>query len=322
MPASSDPGPLSVNPQTNERKALGDREVEALVRGLDNLNWNLHVQAEIFRLGQRAVPALASFLNGPPSQFPDGRVLAAEALGRIGGEAAFEGLCEALVAHPLEALSPVLRLSEETVQSAVARELGRIGDRRAAPLLLDALRRSRLLGAADALVQWREPDALPWLIEGLEDAFKRDRLSEIILKAGPAAVSHLIATLEHRVMRHGDELLPSIERRAQALKLLGLLDAKEARDAMAAALRDPHEVVRMEAAIALVAVAESALAVVAAPALLAGLNHPDFIQRDRCADALVRIGPQCARIIEKSFPSLTVHARTSASEVLRRLNER
>lgn len=300
------------------------------MRGLDNLQWNLQVQADILRLGERAVPALVNFLNGPPSQFPHGRILAAEALGRVGGETAFQGLLHALTANLLETLKPVLRLSEEMVQDVVARQLARIGDRRAIPTLLEALRRYRSVGTAEALARFQERDALPWLVEGLEDAFKRDRLSQAILEMGWTAIPHLIDTLERRRMRGDEELLTSLERRAEALRLLGLLLAKEAVPAIRAALRDPYDTVRREAAVALVAVEEDNRVLEAVPALLAGLTHPDFLQRDRCADALVRIGSRCVALIERGLSEggvmvgaeaipLTLNARIAALAVLARI---
>jgi HEAT repeat protein len=321
---------MMMNLSPHSRPRLNDRAIEDLVRGLDNLRWNLHVQMEIFALGECAVPALVRFLHQPPSQFPDGRVLAAEVLGRIKSEAAFQGLLKALDPRRLEGLTSALRLSEEDVQDAAARQLARIANRRAVPALLDALRVHHLIGAAEALVQFREPDALPWLMQGLEDAFKRDRLSHLILEMGWAAIPHLIVTLERRRMYHEEELLPSVERRAEALRLLGLLDATEAANPIHAALRDPYDKVRTEAALALVTVEDGESVLEAAPALLAGLTHPDFLQRDRCAEALVRIGPRCVPLIEQALlygsvtvvaetVPLTVNARTTALAVLEHL---
>jgi len=68
----------------------------------------------------------------------------------------------------------------------------------------------------------------------------------------------------------------------------------------------------------------------AVPALLAGLTHPDFLMRDRCAEALVRIGPRCASSIEQTLVNgcvtvvgetvpLTINARAAALSVLDRL---
>lgn len=307
-----------------------DRELADLVRGLDNLQWNVQVQAEIMGLGARAVPALVQFLHEPTGQFPDGKVLAAEALGRLSSQAALDGLIAALDPRRLDQPAPVLRLSEETVQDAVARQLGRIGNRCAVPALIEALRRHHLIGAGEALLQFREERALPWLVEGLEDAFKRPRLAGIIRGLGPAAIGPLIETLSKRRWYAEEELLPSLERRATALRLLGELAAKEALPHMREALTDPSDVVRMEAAVALGRLAEGDAGREAGHTLLAGLTHPDFLQRDRCVDALVRIGPAAIPFIERALAEggvmvigeavpLTVNARLAALAALERL---
>lgn len=313
------------------KDTVSDEEIDRLVCGLDNLQWGLQVQADIFALGERAIPALTRFLNGPPSQFPEGRVLAAEALGRIGGEAAFQALLLALSAHRLESLEPTLRLAEETVQDAVARQLTRVNDRRAVPALLNALCGHRLVGAGEALVRFREAAALPCLIAGLEDAFKRQRFSDLLLEMGEIAPPYLINTLHERRLRDTEELLPSLERRAEAAKLLGVLQAKEAAPALAAVLKDPSDVVRTEAAIATAAIGcgEEQLERVV-PTLLAGLNHPDFLQRERCAEVLLRIGLPSIPSIEEAIATgsvminyeavpLTLIARTEALGVLEQL---
>jgi HEAT repeat protein len=309
---------------------LSDTDLASLVRGLDNLRWNLSVQADLLAHGNRVVPALVAYILEPTGQFPEGRVLAAEVLGRIGGEAALEGLTRALDPRRFEGLSPVLRLAEETTQDAVARHLGRVGQQRAIPALLHALRVSRLLGAAEALGRLRERDALPWLIQGLEDAFKRDRFAQILLEFGAPAIRPLVETLDQRRLREGQELLPSLERRAAALRLLGLLEAREAVSAVRSALQDPADMVRLEAALALVSLAARDEALAAAPALLAGLTHPQFLRRDECAEALVRLGPACMPFVQQALAEgtvmiggeaipLTANARRAALDVLAHL---
>ncbi|MCP9463497.1 MAG: HEAT repeat domain-containing protein [Nitrospira sp.] len=324
---------MSAKPSSQNRSPLGEQAIDDLVRGLDNLRWNLEVQIQIFALGAHAVPALVRFLQQPPGQFPDGRVLAAEALGRVGGEAAFQGLLCALNPARLRDLEPVVRLSEEAVQDAVARELGRMGDRRAVPFLIDSLRTSRLIGAAEALVRFHEATAIPWLIEGLDDAFKRDRFALAIQEMGRAAVPFLVETLARRCLRDGQELLPSLERRAKALEILAGFNAREAMTAMRTALEDPSSIVRTEAALAYVAVAESRDDVLeAVPALLAGLTHPDFMRRDRCAEAIIRIGLPCLPLLRQAIVQggvmvrgeavpLTLNGRQDLLRIIERLED-
>jgi HEAT repeat protein len=269
-----------------------DPEIVDLVEGLDNLHGNLNVQARLIGLGRRAVPSLVAFLNGPPSRFPDGRVLAAEALGALRGEEAINGLIAILSANPLSRLSPVLRLSEETVRNAAARELGRIGDRRAVEPLLVALRENHLIGAAEALVAFGEERAIPFLVEGLEDAFKRERLAEAILSFEQAAIPSLLESLQVRHTRAGAELLPSVERRATIFRWLGKLEVDAAVEPIISALDDEHASVRLEAAIAASRVVRDDRVERAIPVLAEGLSHRDFLRRERCCDALNEIG-QC-----------------------------
>jgi HEAT repeat protein len=319
---------MTANPFHHGRPPLRERAIEELVLGLDNLRWNLQVQTEILTLGQDALPALVGFLQRPPSQFPEGRVLAAEALGRIGGEAAFQCLLGALRSASLRDLEPVTRLAEEAVQNAIARELGRIGDLRAVPTLIDALRTRRLIGAADALVHFHEASAIPLLIDGLEDAFKRDHFASSVQAFGPRAIPFLADTLVRRRAYAGQELRPSLERRATAVQLLARLDAGEATEAIRTALSDCSDLVRTEAALALVVVKLSKNDLLeAVPALLVGLTHSDFIQRDRCAEALMQIGPCCLPLLHQAIAQggvivdgeaipLTVNARRDLLRVL------
>jgi HEAT repeat protein len=266
-----------------------DPDIVNLVQGLDNLHENLWVQTKLITLGHRAVPSLRAFLNGPPSQFPDGRVLAAEALGAIRGEEAVDGLIAALSANPVSQLSPVLRLSEEMVRNAAARELGRIGDRGAIEPLLRALREDRLQGAAEALTAFREERAIPLLIEGLEDAFKREAMGAAIRSFKEASIPYLLKGLKIRRFHEGFELLPSIERRSMILRLLGELEATSAIDAILATLIHERPAVRLEAAVAASKLVKDERVRAAIPILKEGLNHPDFLHRNRCSDALAMI---------------------------------
>jgi HEAT repeat protein len=266
-----------------------DPDIVNLVQGLDNLHCNLQVQARLIGLGRQAVPALVAFLNGPPSQFPNGRVLAAEALGTLRGEEAINGLIAVMNANPLSQLSPTLRLSEEAVRNAAARELGRIGDRRAIEPLLRALREDRLQAAAEALTAFREERAIPLLIEGLEDAFKREAMAAAIRSFMEASIPYLLKGLKIRRFHEGFELLPSIERRSMILRLLGELEATSAIDAILAALIHERPAVRLEAAVAAAKLVKDERVRAAIPILKEGLNHPDFLHRNRCADALAMI---------------------------------
>ena len=62
------------------------------------------------------------------------------------------------------------------------------------------------------------------------------------------------------------------------------------------------------------------------------LTHPDFLQRDRCAEALVRVGPRCLPLLGQAMAqggvmvggepvSLTINARQDMLEILDRLHD-
>jgi HEAT repeat protein len=304
-----------------------DGPIRDLVQGLDNLCENLRIQRELLLIGQPAVPVLAGFLQGPPRQFPEGRVLAAEALAHIGGERPFQALLIALTSRRLEKLNPVLRLAEETVLNAVARELGRLTDRRAIPALLQAFQSHHLLDAAAALLTFRVTAALPYFVNALEDPFKRARLSEIILSFGSVATPFLLNSLRWRRFYGEEELLPSVERRAEALKILGRLRARESLPAIRAALQDSYSKVRLEAALAFAALKTADELLEAVPILVSGLTQPDFLECDRCAEALVIAGPGCVPLLSEALGRnsivvgndaipLSLNARAAALRVL------
>ncbi len=108
----------------------------ALVRGLHDLQRGRAVQLRL-ALGWDAVDPLGEFLLGPPAPHPQPRMLAAEALGAIGGSRAARILATTLTAIDLASLPPSYRLSGDAVRNRAARELGR--DTRAVASLVECL---------------------------------------------------------------------------------------------------------------------------------------------------------------------------------------
>ena len=86
---------------------------EVLVRGLGDLSRGAEIQVLLISLGKPSVPALTRFLLGPPELHPQPRLLAAQALGHIGGGGAVRALIAAMCRGPIPALSAVLTFSEE-----------------------------------------------------------------------------------------------------------------------------------------------------------------------------------------------------------------
>jgi HEAT repeat protein len=258
-----------------------------LVHGLDDLQRGLEFQLRLICLGEAAVEPLGGFLLGPPSLHPQPRMLAAEALGAIGGPAATEVLITALGVGNLASLPLVYRLSEEAVRNQVARELGRMGDRVAVEPLLDALARSHLIEAGAALLAFGEPRAIPLLVECLDDDFLRERAAFLLFEYRRDAVPGLIAGLEGLAE---NETLRSAERRATCARVLGYIADPSADLPLRAHLADGQRPVRVAAAVALAHLCgRGAGRDVVAP-LIEGLEAGDARFIDDCSEALAEIG--------------------------------
>jgi HEAT repeat protein len=230
-----------------------DKELKAwtIVYGLDSTILRYTIQRELISLGNYAVRPLIAFVITDTTFEHEPRCLAAEALGIIRGEEATEGLLSALL-RPFDVMDPVLKLEEEIVRDCICHALESIGDARAIPALLFALETYHLAGAGEALAGFREKKAIPILIKMLEDSFKRIRVSDTIIKFGRDAVDELIKTTGEKEANHGYEILPSIERRAEAARLLGSIGDKDSAVFLVDLLDDEQSVVRFESAIALV----------------------------------------------------------------------
>jgi HEAT repeat protein len=267
---------------------------EALVQGLEDLHRGYEAQLRLVVLGESAVAPLARFLLGPPGLHAQPRMLAAEALGLIGGARAVEALATALVAGDLATLDPVVRLSEEAVREAMARELGRLGGPAAVEPLLEALQRFHLVEAGLALARVRERRAVPLLVDCLEDPFRRERAGAALREFGAAGVDALIESLQQPRALDGEEVRPSLERRAESARLLGELGDPRAAPALREGLTDAARDVRVAAAVALARLGAGRATITLVPPLLEGARSESASVADECAAALVAIGPEAA----------------------------
>jgi HEAT repeat protein len=260
-------------------------DADALVQGLDDLKRGPEIQLLLISMGRAAVRPLTRFLLEPPGLHPQPRVLAAEALGAIGGPRAARALVAALCRGPLASISAALALSEEAVRNAAARELGRLGNPAAAGPLLYALRRSHLVEAGRALLRFHDARAISPLVECLNDGFTREQVSAVLLEFGQDAVDPLIGGLGRREYRDGAETPRSIERRAACARLLGALRAPRAEFGLRECLDDDPSEVRTAAAVALARVAPGAAIAERIPPLIDGLHNPRMA--DDCVEALL-----------------------------------
>jgi HEAT repeat protein len=270
-----------------------DKELRAkeIVYGLGNPITCYRVQLELISLGEAAVKPIISFLLSGPANDHEPRCLAAGTLALIGRDDALNGLVTALL-MPLDVPDPIKSLAEEAVRDCICHALQRLGDKKAIESLLIALETYHLVGAAEALAEFREPRSIPILVRILEDSFKRARVSDAILNFGTDAIEELVRTTEVKGLREDTEILPSLERRAEAAKLLGLIGDKSVIPWMLCMLDDEQELVRFEAALSLFALMERAAPDRVFQIIKSSVHKLNFERRLRAEAALCSINPR------------------------------
>jgi HEAT repeat protein len=168
-----------------------DAEGLALVGRLNHLHEIFRVRAEILSRGEEIVEPLAALLLSEPSTFPEPRVAAAECLGAIGGDKAVDALIRVLDHHDLETLGQVQRFAEDAVRNVAARRLARFASPKVCDSLLSVVQRNHLIGAGQALAHVGDTRAILYLIECLEDDYKKEKATVACVSSVKAAVSDL-----------------------------------------------------------------------------------------------------------------------------------
>jgi HEAT repeat protein len=284
-----------------------DAEARALVGRLNNLHEIFRVQGEILSYGEQMVEPLAALLLSEPSTFPEPRVAAAECLGAIGGEKAVNVLIRVLDCYDLATLGPVQRLAEETVRNVAARRLANFGSPKVRDALLSALKQNHLIGAGQALAHLSDTRAIPYLIECLEDDYKKEKAMTALRGFGRAALPNLCEAIERPRFVEGVEPPLSQERRVRAAELLGQLKAREALPALETGLHYESEPVRIACSVALAKLGIPTEEVVFQ--LIAGLEESDLIVRKDCEEALQNIGGQAIPLLAPVAGGQAIHSR-------------
>ena len=269
-----------------------DRTVARL---LDDLAHHDVATVEIPALGERAIAPLAHYVDGPPQSFPHARQLAVRLLGLIGGPAAGEALRSLLDRHDLTALSPVLAQSEYAVKDEAVVQLLRLERTDLGQEFLAAFRRDRLPSAAEALACCRMTEAIPDLIEALEDDLLAERADDALRRFGADAEPALVASLRQR---HGEspptgESRVSRRRRIAAATLLGELGDPAAATPLRWLLNDTNPAVAAAAAAALAALDPAHVTPGQCRAIVAGAVSPEWRVQARCREAAGSIGAAC-----------------------------
>jgi HEAT repeat protein len=294
-------------------------DLRALVGRLNNLHEIFRVQGEILAYGEQAIEPLSALLLSEPSGFPEPRVAAAECLGAIGGDKAVDALIRVLDFYDLKTLGPVQRFAEETVRNAAARRLARFREPHVIAALLSVLQRDHLIGAGQALATMNQATAIPYLVECLEDDYKKEKATEALRVFGHAAMPHLCEAIAHPRSVQGVEPALSRERRSRAAELLGELKAREALPALEIGLHDESDQVRIACAVALTGleiVTEEILY-----QLIAGLDNPDLLVRKNCEESLRKAGGKAVPLLAGLADGGTIRI-ASLTELCLSLNAR
>lgn len=143
--------------------------IPELIRQLDTLIDGESASAKLAASGPRAIAPLANFLlRGRPSGIPQPRCWAVRALFGLGATNVLIDYLDQGPAH-----DPVVRLAEEAVQREAALALASLGTTESFLVLLRVSHRQRIPGVIEALGRFGRREAVPILLDALEDDFCR-----------------------------------------------------------------------------------------------------------------------------------------------------
>jgi hypothetical protein len=149
--------------------------------------------AEVVAVGAPAVPALRDILfQREPSGLHHVRCRAAEALGLLG---AFD-IIEEFLRKPRRG-DPVERLGDDVVVSAAARAISPRKDNKTFELLCELGGTRPLNGVVAALASFRQPEAIPILIDALDEDEVRQTAESALASFGLDARPFLLDAVDH-----------------------------------------------------------------------------------------------------------------------------
>lgn len=228
--------------------------------------------ADVFAISKdkNAIPVLLEALNG---EFYTVRSRAAIALGSIGDK------------KYVFALLPLLKDKEDEVRTAACVALGFIKDlatfEKISDVLLDDPKIEVRQAAAKALGDSKHPNAIPYLMQALQDSFwwfERETIVEDLLNAienmGEPVVEPLIEALRDK---------EKTVRKYSAIMLGNLKDVR-AIEELGMTLYDLHDEVSLIAAESLAQIGEASI-----PVLTEALAHPEMSVREHAVIGLGKI---------------------------------
>jgi HEAT repeat protein len=197
-------------------------EVERAVERLRSLNDGDLALPHVIVCGERAIEPLRKLLfEREPSGLFEARCRATEALAAIGARNVLLEFLRHLPAAP----DPVEALGNDAVINAAALAACRVHDEELFEILLKVARRPALTGVIGALGSFGRAEAIPLLIDALEDDTSRLTAENALKRVGGSARPALRQAAERRLPSPKIESVSSQRRRQSASKLLAELAA-------------------------------------------------------------------------------------------------
>jgi predicted nucleic acid-binding protein len=198
-------------------RAFSDSEINRLAESLDSATDGEFAVAPLIACGERAIPVLRRILLlGPPKSVYVGRQRVVRVLSELGATSV---LIEYLRTDR-EITDPILRLSEEAVESTASRELSRWRTDEVFQTLLQLVYKRPLPGAVEALGDFEKGEAVKPLIRWLEDDVARPFAIGSLTKLRTKAVDELIEAVRSPEPSRPSETRSSLLRRQAALGVL------------------------------------------------------------------------------------------------------
>jgi HEAT repeat protein len=207
----------SVDKETSGFRNLSEDEIERLTNSLDSVAEGELGVAMLAACGKRAIPSLRRLLlQGSPKSVFIGRQRAVRALSELG---AVSVLVEYVSAQK-QISDPALRYSEEAVENTAARELAKWRTDGVFQTLLQVVEQRALPGAIETLGAFGRQEAIPALIQCLEDDVARPAALDALTKLRDIAVRELITAVRSPEPCSANEVPSSLLRRRAALAVL------------------------------------------------------------------------------------------------------
>ena len=203
--------------ESKEQLSGSDADISRHMKELDTLKEGAGAVAKLIACGHSAIEPLRKFLlAGEPRVLYHTRRWAVEALAGLGAR---DILLEYLK-QEREIPDLAVRLGEEAVKSAAAQKLIKWPSEEVIQVLIGIAQERSLPGALEALGELKRPEAIPFLIEALEDDVCRPVAEDALRKIGRPAESALIQATITSYPNRESEKPSSLLRRRCAVGLL------------------------------------------------------------------------------------------------------